>query len=752
MKLTIYTANCCGDKTNTVYPNKCVVESVEDFSSAIASDHVCAEYRNMHRSKDDFIMADCTVMDNDNSHSDDPKDWIYPEDYDKMFHDVPYIVAPSRNDMKVKDGKSARPRNHVYFPISTFTDNAAYSALKSAIVAKYPFFDIKALDAARFIYGNATDNIIWHEGRTTIDCVIDTSETYVKRPKPPKSDVIPQGTRNSTMSEFAGKVVKRYGFTKKAHDIFMERAEKCEPPLDDKELATIWRSAGKFAKKVQSQKGYVQPGDYEFGGVSLKPSDYSDIGQAKIIARECGGELCYTIATDYLRFDGKSWVESKEKAVGAVEEFLDRQLEDALGAVSEALDLLSLCGIDTDAAMDGGKRFESSLSPKGREAYEKLVAALKYQSFVLKRRDMKYVTSAMQAARPMIERSPSDLDVNGFLLNTPIGTYDLTKGINGLREHRAEDYITKITSVAPSDEGKKEWLESLNYTFQGNAELIDYVQQIAGLCAVGNVYREELIISYGVGSNGKSTFWNSISSVLGNYSGNISADALTVGCKRNVKPELAEAKGKRLLIAAELEEGMRLNTSTVKQLCSTDEIFAEKKYKDPFSFKPSHTLVLYTNHLPRVGAMDDGIWRRMIVIPFKAKIKGKKDIKNYSEYLVKNCGGYILKWIIEGAEKVIANGFVIEQPDCVRAAITKFKSDNDWLTHYLDECCIVEAGLVQKSGELYSDYRAYCLRVGEFARSTTEFYNALDTRGFVRKTTKKGSFISGVRLKDEDLV
>ena len=278
------------------------------------------------------------------------------------------------------------------------------------------------------------------------------------------------------------------------------------------------------------------------------------------------------------------------------------------------------------------------------------------------------------------------------------------------------------------------------------------VQQIAGLCAVGNVYREELIISYGVGSNGKSTFWNSISSVLGNYSGNISADALTVGCKRNVKPELAEAKGKRLLIAAELEEGMRLNTSTVKQLCSTDEIFAEKKYKDPFSFKPSHTLVLYTNHLPRVGAMDDGIWRRMIVIPFKAKIKGKKDIKNYSEYLVNKCGGYILKWIIEGAEKVIANGFAIEQPDCVKAAITKFKSDNDWLTHYLDECCIVEAGAVQKSGELYSDYRAYCLRVGEFARSTTEFYNALDTRGFVRKTTKKGNFINGVRLKDENLV
>ena len=142
------------------------------------------------------------------------------------------------------------------------------------------------------------------------------------------------------------------------------------------------------------------------------------------------------------------------------------------------------------------------------------------------------------------------------------------------------------------------------------------------------------MISYGAGSNGKSTFWNSIAGALGSYSGNISADTLTVGCKRNVKPELAEAKGKRLLIAAELEEGMRLNTSTVKQLCSTDEIFAEKKYKDPFSFKPSHTLVLYTNHLPKVGAMDDGIWRRLIVIPFNAKIEGKSDVKNYSEHLL----------------------------------------------------------------------------------------------------------------------
>lgn len=205
--------------------------------------------------------------------------------------------------------------------------------------------------------------------------------------------------------------------------------------------------------------------------------------------------------------------------------------------------------------------------------------------------------------------------------------------------------------------------------FCSDQSLIDYVQMICGLCLIGKVYTEAMIIAYGDGRNGKSTFWNVIYKVLGSYSGNISADALTVNCKRNVKPEMAELKGKRLIIAAELQEGMRLNTSVVKQLCSTDPIFAEKKFKAPFSFEPSHTLVLYTNHLPRVGAIDQGTWRRLIVIPFNAKIEGKADIKNYADFLFKMAGGAVLQWIIEGAKRVIASDYKIAQPRVVQDAI-----------------------------------------------------------------------------------
>ena len=269
----------------------------------------------------------------------------------------------------------------------------------------------------------------------------------------------------------------------------------------------------------------------------------------------------------------------------------------------------------------------------------------------------------------MIQIEQRVLDADEFLLNLPSGTCDLRTGT--VREHNAQDYITKQTAVDPSGDGADIWEDALQTFFQGDADLIRYVQEIVGLAAIGKVYIEALVIAYGEGRNGKSTFWNTIARVLGTYSGNMSADTLTVGCKRNVKPELAEAKGKRMIIAAELEEGMRLNTSNVKQLCSTDEIYAEKKYKAPFSYVPTHTLVLYTNHLPRVGAIDQGTWRRLIVIPFNAKIEGKADIKNYSDFLFKTAGGAVLSWIIAGAKRVISRDFKIGQPKVGQDPIQK---------------------------------------------------------------------------------
>lgn len=748
---TLYSANCLGRSDNCLYPNKVEVVDAESLIKAVSHDYVCAEYRGSYRSNDNYIGSDCLSVECDNDHSENPSDWKTPEDIADAFPDVMFAVHYSRNHMKEKNGRSARPKFHAFFAISPITDPQEYSDLKKHLYSIFPYFDTKALDAARFYFGTATPKVDIFEGTLTLTDFLIADEFDRDLPSPSRSSAtITEGSRNATMSRFAGCVLKKYGDNEMALQCFMEEAEKCNPPLEHKELMTIWHSAQKFYAKVQQQDGYIAPEQYN-QGYSLRPSDYSDIGQAKVLASTYKGELVYTDSTDYMRFDGTHWSESRQLAVGACEDFLDSQLEEANLAVEKAKQALLDAGVAKEEISAGGKTLEKAIDARSEKAFAEYCFALSYKAFVMKRRDMKYITSALQAAKPMLLRNIREFDTQEYYLNTPVATYDLRLGMSGAHEHTPEDLITKITSVAPSNENMELWLETVNNFFCGDADLIDYVQQTVGLVAIGKVYQEALIIAYGEGSNGKSTFWNTISKVLGSYSGAISADALTVGCKRNVKPEMAELKGKRLVIAAELEEGMRLNTSIVKQLCSTDEISAEKKYKDPFKYEPTHSLVLYTNHLPRVGANDDGTWRRLIIIPFNAKIQRTSDIKNYSDYLVKNAGGAILTWIIEGAKKAIENNCKLKAPKVVLDAIEQYRSNNDWLSIFIEDCCEVDRTFTQKSGELYQEYRSYCSRNGEYARSTTDFYSALDTAGFVRHKNKKGMFVYGLCLKSDFL-
>jgi len=733
MEFSLYAADCRNNPKNCLYPNEYKVDSKEAMVKAASFDHVTARFAKNYRNIGNFELTNVAVMDCDNDHSEDPLSWIYPENYDRLFPGVSFVVVPSRNNMKEKDGKAARPRHHVYFPHGPMTDAKKYAELKRAIYKQCPFFDGNALDAARFIFGSDATNLIWHEGYMNIDQFLKPS--------------IPKGQRNSTLSRFAGRVVKRYGADKRAYELFQEEAAKCEPPLSDEELSTIWGSAKKFAQKVQKEEGYIPPEKYDkdFTPRSLRPADFSDIGQAKMVAREYGNELCYTEATDYLRFNGERWVESKQEAVGAMEEFLDLQLADAYDDLAKAKEALVATGISEAELNAGGKKLEATLGEGQYKLLQEYLNAKQYLIFVLKRRDMRYIITALLAAKPMLGIDINDLDSNVYLLNVPGATFDLRDGIS--KEPDPADFITQQTSCSPDEAGKELWLSALDIFFCKDKKLIQYVKETAGIVAVGEVREEALIISYGEGRNGKSTFWNTIARVMGTYAGNMSADALTVGCKRNVKPEMAELKGKRLIIAAELEEGMRLNSAVIKQLCSTDDIYAEKKYKAPFKFTPSHTLVLYTNHLPKVSANDEGTWRRLIVIPFNAKIEGKSDIKNYADYLYRNAGGYILKWIMEGAKDVIQQDFKPQKPPCVEKAIAEYRKQNDWFGNFLDECCEVGENFTEKSGALYDEYRAYSYRIGEYVRNSADFYVALETAGFTRRRTHNARVVVGLRLK-----
>ena len=748
-----------GRPANCEYPHEIHVTDTESLKLAVKRDYVCARYRGSYRSTENFLETDCVAMDVDNDHSDVSSEWITPDDIRRTFPDVTIGIHYSRHHMKPKKDRTARPRYHVFMACRRIEDPMAYKSLKERLLRVLPYFDANAQDAARFFFGTREGAVDFWPGTICIDeCLELYYPEQDDRPDPleelqpadPMSLPIHEGNRNATMSHFAGKLLKRLGPTDEAYERFMQRASACDPPLERAELAHIWRSALGFYKRISSQKGYVSPEEYDKDqSRKYDPDDRTDVGQAELLRDLAGERLRYSPSIGYLSYTGVRWEESEQMAQGEAQALTRLQLEEARAEMDKTWNRCTEVSVNELLDSLPRKKAEEQMNEEQAKAYAAWRSAVEYYDWAENRRSSKYIRATMQQVTSMIPVETSELDADHLLLNCPEHTYDISRGADGIREHRAGDYCTKVTSVEPSDEGMTLWKDCLDTIFLGDAGLISYVQQICGLACVGKVFFEAMIIAYGDGRNGKSTFWNTIFRVMGSYARTISAETLTTSCKRNTLPEMAELKGCRLVLASELKEGLSLNTSVVKQLTSTDPVHAEKKYYAPFDFQPTHTLVLYTNHLPRVRALDNGIWRRLIVVPFNARIDGKSDIKNYSDFLVEHAGGAVMKWILEGAKTVVANGYQIEEPGVVKAAIEQYRENNDWLRPFLDEKCDIDVRNTEASGRFYMAYRAWCEASGEYVHSTSDFYSALATCGFERRKTKTGAVISGVRLRPE---
>lgn len=576
--------------------------------------------------------------------------------------------------------------------------------------------------------------------------MLQTNASTDKVPAPWICETSPilEGTRNTQMHKFANKILKKCGNTESAYQYFLKQAEACTPPLPEPELKTIWKSAQKFFEKKK------QSSDISEFQTQYKPEDFSDVGQAKVFSATYYNELQYSDVTKYIHYNGQFWEESDLKAQALAQKLTDLQLDEAINMEKLTQNKKKQSGLAELIEKVGRTKAQSMLSHEQKNAQSLDMMAQEYHSFVLKRRNSDKIQATLKEARSMLEIDHKTLDNTPYLLCTPNGTYDLRQGLAGRRDNSPDDFITKVTLVSPGEKGKDIWRDCLNTIFCNDQELIDYVQTICGLAAIGKVTVEALIIAYGCGRNGKSTFWNAISRILHLYSGSVSADTLSVNRFRNTKPELAEIRGKRILIAAELYEGARLDDSMVKQLCSTDEIHAEKKFKAPFKFIPSHSLVLYTNHLPKVRATDDGTWRRLIVIPFNAKIEGDNDIKNYTDYLIEHAGESILSWIIEGAKKIIEQNYRLIVPKIVQDAIDEYRNQSNWFKNFLRDNCEINPDFQESSLKLFEVYRTYAYNENKKPRSTTEFYKMLETEGFVRTEIKRKKYIKGLKLKSQD--
>ena len=230
----IYSSDVLGVESNCLYPHSHEIKDADSLKAAVTHDYVCAEYKNSYRLNENFIGSNCLPVDCDNDHSDNPNDWITKEKVEKAFPGVSFAVHYSRHNNLPKGDKSARPRAHYLFPIDRITDAEEYANLKKRLNDIFPYFDKRALDAARFFYGTQNSEVEIVNGTMTLTVYMDSLDDDFD------SDMgsgsygnyqIKQGGRNSEMSHIAGKLIKRYGNTEESRHAFLEMAAKCDPPV-----------------------------------------------------------------------------------------------------------------------------------------------------------------------------------------------------------------------------------------------------------------------------------------------------------------------------------------------------------------------------------------------------------------------------------------------------------------------------------------------------------------------------------------
>lgn len=487
-----------------------------------------------------------------------------------------------------------------------------------------------------------------------------------------------------------------------------------------------------YFSQLQSKAGHLS--EVKKKSNVLRPPDFSDAGNSEIFCRTYRNKLIYTDSRGWLVWNGKVWEANDHRVHQLAVDLSASMLDEAQREYREALHRKA----DAEATKAEGGEVENE---------EKIKKAVKdgkdYLNHAQQLRSERRIKAMLELSRHELAVDPSILDANPAELNTPTGIIDLTTG--NIRPNDPTAYCTKITSCGPGTQGAEMWIDFLDTISEGDDKLTGYLQLTAGMALYGKVYEEGLILAYGGGRNGKSTYYNAQAAVMGDYAGEISIETLTTD-RQDRGPALVELRGKRLVLAGELEEGKRLSVSTVKKITSTDRITAAAKYRQPETFTPSHTLVLHSNYLPRVGSNDDGTWRRLHPVEFKAKIPEGKGISNYADNLVADAGPAILTWCIMGAMDFARNGYRLTTPDVVAIAAEEYRRREDWLENFLSESCVLEPVARAPAGELYQTYRQWAEDVGDFVRRLTDFNMALAGRGFIKRNTHGNKVWIGLRI------
>jgi len=320
--------------------------------------------------------------------------------------------------------------------------------------------------------------------------------------------------------------------------------------------------------------------------------------------------------------------------------------------------------------------------------------------------------------------TPERLDRDPWLFNVQNGTLDLRTG--KMTAHDRADFLTKISPVDWVDDAEcPNWDAFLDYAMGGNEEVIDFIHRFFGYCLTGLCSEQVLLFMEGTGQNGKSTALLILMYIMGDYAIQ-GAPGLLMAKKGESHPtEVADLEGVRFVANAEVEKGKPFAETLIKQLTGSDRVRARRMRQDFYEFDPTHKLIIAANHRPIVKGNDEGIWRRILRLPWAKKIEKKDPF--FIDKLKAEAPG-ILRRLVDGCRRWQEDG--LKPPAIVTSATDEYRAEMDLLAEFFEECCYLGEQYMTPKKSLYIAYVDWCEGFHQRAVGYNLFCRQLSERDF----------------------
>lgn len=514
--------------------------------------------------------------------------------------------------------------------------------------------------------------------------------------------------------------------------------------------------------------------------------ELNDIGNGKRLAHYYGKNLRHVPRLGWFRWDGRRWV-ADEDAVSvradaqklgahilneipfiALSEWQQECLTEWYQVQAEWDQLMAIPKADHTDAQKKRLKELTGIRNAGLAAEETLSDAKKaHRSHAKSSGNSGRITNAMAEAEVALRIDVKKLNENPDMVNTRNGVLHFTRVLErpeevpsyrearhvwrvDLRPHKAggqsdlnrDLMITKMIEADYDPDAKAEVFEAFMARVQPDAQIREFLQRFAGYSLLGRTTEQKLLFNYGIGRNGKSTLVDTLADLFADYGTTLPIESLTGSEQRKgseATPDLVRLPGARFVRASEPEQGTKMKEALIKSLTGGEAILIRRMHSEFIEVVPEFKLWISGNHKPEIRGADDGIWRRVMLVPWSIQIPDDEVDPELPAKLRKERDG-ILAWMVRGALAYLNEGLPI--PDAVKEATQEYRTSSDPMREFLlTECEVTERDKDRVTAPHIRDaFNAWMMAMGEKPWNSTTVSRRIAERAGVIKSATGQSF------------